>query len=230
MPSRPKNGKISEKTWIKAQAEYRAGATMAKLCRDHDMSMSTLIKRMREENWSRPGDEKKKNSNGKAVSAAIQEQTDSINSKVDEAIDEALADIIQGHRSISRTLRDELDEEIAEYQALKQYFVSSLDKDLIEELMQMSIEGEPNVKLIEHLNNCMAAFGKRTASLDKLIRLGQLIVDVERKVWSIDKESETGQAETYDDLLETCKKPLAPRALPEGIVDFESKLAERRGT
>lgn len=209
--------------WIKAQAEHRAGTSLAKICKKFGMSMAALLKRIKEESWTRPGAKKK-------LPAKTPEATEQINSKIDAALEEAVADIIQSHRSISRQLREELDSEIAEFQELKLFFVSALDKETIEELIRKSEPGQPNTALVDHLNNILISFGRRMGISDKLVRLASLIVETERTVWAIDKQSEGPEHESYDDLLESIKLPLRARSLPAGVADFEKKLEQKRST
>ena len=212
----------SEAAFEKARADYRAGVSLASICKKHGISMREILKRIKDEGWLRASAEKKQS---KALSTTRESDQ---SSKMDAAIDEAVADIIAGHRSISREMRVNLEEEIAEYQEIKQYFVSALDKDHIQELMRAGIEGKPNKALVDYLNDCLIAFGKRVQSLDKLVRLSTLLVTTERTVWGIESTPEGSGTESYDDLLEQCQAPLPNRALPEGVADFEQKLREQR--
>ena len=206
--------------WIKAQADYRAGESLVGICKKYKVTMGALLKRIKAEGWTRAGQKP----SGKAVSEAVE----GINSRVDEALDEALADIIHGHQAISRQQREELDSLLAEYQELKMYFVSALDKDTIEELVRQCPSGQPNEKLIKHLYSCLEAFSKRVNINDRLVRLAGFLIETERKVWAIDKHAEGAEAQSYDDLLEEVERPLVARSLPPGVVDFEAKIAKKR--
>lgn len=214
----------SDASWAKAQADYRLGATLASICKKHKLKMRELLQRIRAEGWLRQGEK------SKAVTIPAAEDSERTD-RVNEAIDEAITDIIVGHRSISREMRENLENEIAEYQELKQYLVSALDKDYIAELQRNHIEngnGTPNAALMKYVQDCMVAFGKRVTSLDKLVRLATLLIQNERTVWGIDSMSDGGaDTENYDDLLELCRAPVGPRVLPEGVADFERKLRQR---
>ncbi len=207
--------------WAKARAEYHAGASLASITRKHGITMRELFKRIKDEGWTRRGD---KPAPSKAVALHDPER---VEERVDAALDEAIADILAGHKSISRQLREELDSEIAEYQRLKGFLLSSMDENAIDQLVRQVEPGKPNYPLIEFLERCMVTFSKRVGSIDKLASLGMRIIDTERRVWGLDKDGGETGTESYDDLLEQCSKALDARHLPPGVADFEEKLAQR---
>ena len=210
----------AESTWAKAQAEYIAGASLASICKRFKIVMRELLKRIKDEGWLRAGQKPKQ-----AVilrDPAIDERTSTVRDKVEQAV----ADIIDGHRSISLEMRENLESEIAEYQQLKQYMISvATHKETFDQLVEAGDSG----KLLEYLKDCFEAFGKRVLSVERLVRLAALLISTERTVWGIDATPEGAETESYDDLLELCQQPLLPRSLPPNVTDFEQRLRERQG-
>jgi hypothetical protein len=60
--------------------------------------------------------------------------------------------------------------------------------------------------------------------LERLGRIGAQIINLERMVWSLDIESTDTERINWEAILAQIRKPLAPLALPDNVIEFERKI------
>lgn len=210
--------------WAKIKAEYRLGASVAALAKKYGVKTYEILKRIGAERWARAGAEPTPNLPARPEDV------------VDEAVDEALSDVVREHREMTRELRELYQNRLAEYQAMLQHMLSFLDQD---EIARLKREAEVRAgtgaadaykDVTKYLTDSLKALQLTNTLLEQLQRINGGVIDRERLVWNlaaIEASDQKGQDDFWTQMLAKVREPSNVKQLPADVVDFENRLRNR---
>lgn len=219
--------------WREIEKAFRAGTALRVICERFGINLGDLCRRIRAEGWKRgePGVANDRSEDGDSSGPTDAERlptvlTPEVERLIGQVVLETATEIADAHKGIARKLRARLSIELDEFDESAKYFGQFRDVDHIARLAAKDDGGE---ELRAYLTQCLQHQAKRTEMLDRLSRISEQVVDLERSVWSLDENTEP---QSVDELWEKANRPLAPRHLPKNFRDFERKaltLVPRRG-
>lgn len=142
-------------------------------------------------------------------------------------ISESGESVAREQKRLSSQLRGVLEHELEETQMMARITSSFTDAETIEKLREKALAGDSK-PLAEHLLNAAKARKVVVEHVEKLARAINQAVQCERAVWGLDSAKGAEAAATnWENVLADLRKPLAPLALPDHVIDFESKVKLR---
>jgi hypothetical protein len=210
---------VSEQSdkWADIERDYRASVPLGEIRERHSVTVREIFLRARTEGW-------KRGSLGGEISAVGERVLALVEEVAGEAIRETADEMLDSHKALTGRLRGLLSHELADYQAMTRECVSFLDGDRIAELRSLDDGGKA---LRAYQAQAMRAAVVRGGALEKLTRMLGRVVEIERRIWALDRPKSAAGGQTYDDILDELRKPLVPQSLPENVLEFDRKTLGR---
>lgn len=144
---------------------------------------------------------------------------------VNEAVEQAVDDIVKSHKGITRKLRERLDAEMAEFEESCKYLATFRDEAHIAKLAAKNDDGKA---VREYLNQCNAHHKARADTLERLSRIGSQVVTLEQGVWRLN-DPDAVTDDSYVALLQEIRdNPYKPAMIHDNVLNFEQRLKGMR--
>jgi hypothetical protein len=211
--------------WAAARADYEAGDGFSEISKRYDIPLGEVAVRAGNERWKRKpkkAEEPKPESN-ETIPAVIEPE------RVGSVLEEAVNDVIRGHKSLSRKLRAQVEFLLEECEAMLQHTASFRNEVELQQLKAKADEKQDPKPLLEYLLKAMGALKLGCELVEKLGRSYALLIQHERKAWGIsDEDSGAAEEVSYDELLEEMTTPIAPNSLDSKVIDFAQRAQQQR--
>ena len=201
--------------WEAIKAAFIAGEAVHELAKRFAVTIAEILKRAKDEGWRRGGATV---TTLPVVAVPRPAEPD----PATRAEQEAAADVLREHRERTRQHRDTYDRLTAEFQGMMSHLISFMDADTVGKMKS----GTP-AEQVKLLIDLLKATGIKFSMFERLTLMLREIVTLERQVWGLDQQQDADGLPQWDELLDLVRKPSTMRPLPENVVDFERRLAER---